>query len=1135
MIIGISGAEYGIRGFIDAYDAKTFKRVWRFYTVPSADDKSDHARKALASWEGNSWLTGGGSAWVTGTYDPELNTLYWGIGNPSPDFNGEVRKGDNLYTCSILAINPDDGSYKWHFQNSPHDVWDYDGVNEPVLVDINRDGRKIKALVQAHRNGYFYCLNRETGEFLYGKPFCEVTWTDRTKGVDGLDPKTGRPFVSPSALPTAEGSRVCPGPAGGKEWCPIAYDEANGNAIVPVINNFAKVTSGKAFFIKGQPYWGSAMTLIDNQASGSLKAIDVATGQIKWQVSTRSPMVAGVLATAGGLVFTGDAEGNFTAYEATTGKDLWTFQCGSGHHSVRSPTPSTAGSTSPSASAGAAGRPGSPATAPVAPQRAARQYPVCLRVARGEEVIHSGKWQVASGKWRVAWNAGLLLMLCRGSFALRVRRSRRRRPRTRAHADHAVGRSTKALVICGVPASMPRTDRTPDGTPRGLDAVVAERVGRVLGRPVEFHWCANAGCSWHCLPEGRCDVVAGQPIDSGPPRGVAWSVPYAGARFGLVVPHDQKGIRSLDDLRGRRIGIVAGTVALAEKDHSIVRFKSREELLDRFIDAKLDAAFLDADFAAWYLHEHPKFPLRLIDAFVPRERWNMALAVRAGDADLLVAINRALAQLAESGELRKIYDEYGVPFHAPFTATDRRAEVPSSWPRIRERGEIVVSMDPANLPYSSARDERPGFDVELARALADRLHLKLRIDWLDIHRDTALGALLEGRCDLAFGDPVDPDAVAGDEPTAEKILHSRPYYATGYSLVRRKDGPRARSLAELKGDRSRRLGAEAGSVADYRLAQRGYVRRLYRNQLAALKALADGDIDFAYLWANAGWTLNASPDLAAKLQIVPGIEREDRWDIAVAMRRGDRELKRQVDAAIGALVADGTVAGTLARYHVPDPARPGKPDLRTIQTSKRPYGALDRIRSAGELVVGLDQNNLPFSTAHPAPAGLDYEVAGLLAERLGVSLRIYWAVAAHDSYPSKLATKKLCDVILGVSPDDRFGQRVLYSRPYHVARYRVVVRAARAGPWIRSRWPSRRASPCGGSRPALSTRIRAPRRSSRPWRPAASGRAMRSRPAAPGWPTSDGRASWIGCPRPAPRPRLTRFPSSRPCGSRTSS
>jgi|TARA_B100000959_G_C14968261_1_gene618678 alcohol dehydrogenase (cytochrome c) len=332
VIIGISGAEYGIRGFIDAYNAETGKREWRFYTVPAEDDKEEHAVKALKTWEGPSWLTGGGSAWVTGTYDPELNTLYWGIGNPSPDFNGEVRKGDNLFTCSIVALNPDDGTYKWHFQNSPHDLWDYDGVNTPVLVDIEKDGNTVKALVQAHRNGYFYCLNRENGKFLYGKPFCEITWTDRTKGVDGLDPQTGRPFVSPTALPNDEGVRVCPGAAGGKEWCPMAYHPGTGYAYVPVINNCAKFTSGKAFFIKGQPYWGSSLTLIENQASGALKAIDTATGEIKWDVATRSPMVAGVLTTAGGLVFTGDAEGFLTAYDAKTGKDLWHFQCGSGHH-----------------------------------------------------------------------------------------------------------------------------------------------------------------------------------------------------------------------------------------------------------------------------------------------------------------------------------------------------------------------------------------------------------------------------------------------------------------------------------------------------------------------------------------------------------------------------------------------------------------------------------------------------------------------------------------------------------------------------------------------------------------------------------------------------------------------------------
>ena len=172
--------------------------------------------------------------------------------------------------------------------------------------------------------------------------------------------------------------------------------------------------------------------------------------------------------------------------------------------------------------------------------------------------------------------------------------------------SRAANPASKTLTICAVPASMPRTGKAPDGKPLGLDTAVAERVGRVLGRPVEFHWCAGAECGWHCLPEGRCDVVVGQPADSAPPRTAAWSVPYAGAQFGLVVPRDARDIRSLADLQGKRVGIVAGTVAISEKDHVVTRFPSREALLDGFQAAKLDAAFLDADFAAWYLHEHPK-------------------------------------------------------------------------------------------------------------------------------------------------------------------------------------------------------------------------------------------------------------------------------------------------------------------------------------------------------------------------------------------------------------------------------------------------------------------------------------------------------------------------------------------------
>jgi polar amino acid transport system substrate-binding protein len=363
-------------------------------------------------------------------------------------------------------------------------------------------------------------------------------------------------------------------------------------------------------------------------------------------------------------------------------------------------------------------------------------------------------------------------------------------------------------------------------------------------------------------------------------------------------------------------------------------------------------------------------------------------------------------------------------------------------------------MDPANLPYSSAREERPGFDVELARALARRLDLRLRIEWLDVAHDTAVGQLLEHACDLVIGAAVDPSAVADDEPLAGKVVYSRPYYGTGYLLVRRKKGPPIAALEPLRGAAGR-IGTEAGSIADYRLRQRGYLRRLYRNQLATLKALADGDIDGAYLWANVGWTLHASPDLDAALEVVPGYVPEDHWNIAVALRPGDDELKRRVDAALEALIGDGTVAASLARNHLPafapfsdeEPIRHGaaergpEPQMQRVQRSRNPYPGLTRIRSAGALVVGLDPNNLPFSTAHPAPGGLDYEIAGLLADELGVALRVYWGVSAHDSYASHLTTKGRCDVILGIMPDDRFAQRVLYSRPYYIARYRQVVRS----------------------------------------------------------------------------------------------
>ena len=622
---------------------------------------------------------------------------------------------------------------------------------------------------------------------------------------------------------------------------------------------------------------------------------------------------------------------------------------------------------------------------------------------------------------------------------------------------------SKVLTICAIPGSMPRMDKTVDGKPVGLDVTVVERLAKILERPIEFHWCASAQCAWNCLPAGRCDVVIGQPQGSGPAREVAWSVPYAAAQFSLVVPSNSQASRSLADFRGKRVGIVTGTVAISQKDHSVIKFKSREELLSGFAAAALDAAFVDADFAMWYLHQHPQLALRLLADYVPRERWNMALAVRTRDAQLLVQINRALGNLTDSGELQRIYNTTGVPFHPPFSSTARREMLRDTWRSIRERGELTVSMDPANLPYSSAKSEQPGFDLELARALAKRLHVKLRVEWLDVQHQTAVGQLLERQCDLVFGEAIAPNIVADDEELTGKLLYSQPYYRTGYVLVQRKNGPHVRSLVDLKGAKSQRLGTEAGSVADYMLRQRGFLRRLYRNQLATLNALNNSDIDHAYLWANVAWALHTTSEW--NLEVVPNYVPVDFWDIAIAMDGGDHELKRQIDSAITALIKDGTVAHMLARYHmpyyapVPEPMQDAlktntepihhhvadrglEPQLQKIQTSKHIYSGLSRIRSAGELVVGLDQNNIPYSTAHPEPAGFEYEIADLLAKELGVRLRIYWAYSSHDSYPSKLS-KGLCDVLLGVTPDDRFAQRVQFSRPYYIASYQMVTQTGR--------------------------------------------------------------------------------------------
>ena len=325
VIAGISGGEYGIRGFLDAYDAATGQRAWRFWTIPAPGEPGAEA------WGGDqpTWMTGGGPTWVTGSYDPELDLLYWTTGNPGPDFNGDVRPGDNLYTNSVVALDPDDGRLRWHYQWTPHDVWDYDGVNEVILADLTVRGRPTKALVHADKNGHYYVLDRATGRFLAGRPFTRVTWA---KGLDSL---TGRPMLDSAALLSSAMEPVCPGPAGGKEWNHMAFSPQTGMVYVPTVENCATFRAGQPFYRRGLPFWGSMAdpgAFGPSESRGFLLALDAATGAKAWQLESEHPVMSGVLTTAGGLVFWGEADGTLHATDARTGKDVWTHKAPMGMH-----------------------------------------------------------------------------------------------------------------------------------------------------------------------------------------------------------------------------------------------------------------------------------------------------------------------------------------------------------------------------------------------------------------------------------------------------------------------------------------------------------------------------------------------------------------------------------------------------------------------------------------------------------------------------------------------------------------------------------------------------------------------------------------------------------------------------------
>ena len=326
VIVGVAGGEYGIRGFVEAYDARTGTRVWRFYTVPAPGEPGSETWPASDAFE-----RGGGAVWQTGTYDPEQNLIFYGTGNPSPDYYGDDRIGDNLYTNSLLAIDPDTGKLRWHYQFTPHDQHDWDAVHVPVLADLTIGGRLRKTVIVANRNGFFYTLDRVTGKVIVGKPFINTTWA---KELDG----DGRPIMMPGyQQPNETGVVTCPSIGGGTNFFPPSFDPTTGLFYVTTRESCSTYYAWRQEHKPGDQFWAGASTRADDfgPSYGALRAIDPTTGQRKWEFRHEgAASQAGILSTAGGLVFSGDADGNFMAFDALSGKNLWRYQMGAAVHGV---------------------------------------------------------------------------------------------------------------------------------------------------------------------------------------------------------------------------------------------------------------------------------------------------------------------------------------------------------------------------------------------------------------------------------------------------------------------------------------------------------------------------------------------------------------------------------------------------------------------------------------------------------------------------------------------------------------------------------------------------------------------------------------------------------------------------------
>ncbi len=340
IVTGNSGGEFGIVGAVQARNPENGELVWERPVIEghmgTLDGKeSTMTGKVNETWPGDMWKNGGGATWLGGTYDPDTKLIYFGTGNPAP-WNSHLRPGDNRWSASRIAIDPESGDIKWGFQTTPHDGWDFDGVNEFVSFDMQKDGQTIKAGATADRNGFFYVLDRTNGKFISATPFVQnITWA---KGID----ENGRPIYDPENRPgnpaeSADGKKgksifAVPSFLGGKNWMPISYSAKTSMFYVPSNEWGMDIWNEPVTYKKGAAYLGAGFTIkpIFDDHIGSLKAIDPASGEVKWEYKNKAPLWGGILSTAGGLVFAGTPEGYFMAFDDETGEVLWKFNTGTG-------------------------------------------------------------------------------------------------------------------------------------------------------------------------------------------------------------------------------------------------------------------------------------------------------------------------------------------------------------------------------------------------------------------------------------------------------------------------------------------------------------------------------------------------------------------------------------------------------------------------------------------------------------------------------------------------------------------------------------------------------------------------------------------------------------------------------------